>query len=562
MARLDRVLLVPLLVSLLALMCLGTLLVKPWSRTGRYGETTKGGNGLYAIVSRERKRAEGGISHIRGKLLDQTGQVVKGARFRLFWCCPAGHIDFPREGQRIPEELEGRFDFIVKPRTYSVKVTGGGDSKPADNLVVPDDGQAYVWTVIFQRLTIPSIIPPATPEHEPRPRPSVITITASITPTPGPSASPAQVPPTTTKKHMAYLPIIGREFSALEVTAPEITAPEVTVPEATPWRPRAAGEPVPTETVEEMRRRLISWPRPADDNGMGMHFLRMGYFNPWEADYNIKRLLEMKMKWATVLYSNQEQLAWAAQKFREAGIMVIWRRHIAPYERSDGWERDVEILKEQGMVPYLQLYNEPSLDQEWHERPIDVGVYQENFLDAAWKVHNSGGYVGLQIIDTDWLIDTLRFLKERDAWPILRRMFFVAHCYALNHPPDYTWDRHAAMGFRFYADIFRQEIGFVPPVIVGEGGWYIGAQEDTRWGPVTDGQHRDYHLEVFNWFRRGTLSDGSELPDYLFAFTPWLISDGRDRAAWFDNRHFGERTLTYQAVRALPAFRRRFSWER
>ena len=343
-----------------------------------------------------------------------------------------------------------------------------------------------------------------------------------------------------------YLPFVSKEY----------VGPGVSL------ESKMAGGVVSTETMGEMQRRLASWPRPADDNGMGIHFVRIGYFNPWEADYNIERLLDMKMKWSTVLYSNKDQLAWAAEKFKEAGIMVIWRRGIAPYDRYDEWERDVQILKERGMVPYMQLYNEPSLAQEWHDVPMDRRVFQENFLHAAWDVYRSGGYVGLQIIDEDLLIDTLRFLKERDAWPILERMFFVPHCYGLNHPPDYTWDRYGAMGFKFYADIFRREIGFVPPMIVGEGGWYIDAHEDDRWGSITDKQHRDYHVEVFNWFRTGVLSDGSELPDYLFSFCPWLISEGKDVAAWFDNPHYGDRTLTYEAVMALPSFRRRFSWEK
>lgn len=73
--------------------------------------------------------------------------------------------------------------------------------------------------------------------------------------------------------------------------------------------------------------------------------------------------------------------------------------------------------------------------------------------------------------------------------------------------------------------------------------------------------HRDYHVAVFEWFRTGQLSNGEPLPDYLFAFSPWLIADPNDPAAWFDSAS-GNRTLTIEAVEARPPFQREFSWNR
>ena len=72
--------------------------------------------------------------------------------------------------------------------------------------------------------------------------------------------------------------------------------------------------------------------------------------------------------------------------------------------------------------------------------------------------------------------------------------------------------------------------------------------------------HRDYHLAVFNWFRTGQLSNGQPLPDTLLAFCPWLLSSKLDDSAWFDS-FYGDHTPTIDAVKALPVFQRRFSWE-
>jgi len=99
-------------------------------------------------------------------------------------------------------------------------------------------------------------------------------------------------------------------------------------------------------------------------------------------------------------------------------------------------------------------------------------------------------------------------------------------------------------------------------MIVGEGGWVIGSDEDDRYPAISEELHRDYHLEVVNWFRTGKLSNGQELPDYLFAFTPWLISAGYDRAGWFDNLRLGDRELTIRAIEAVPPFVRKSSWDR
>ncbi len=136
----------------------------------------------------------------------------------------------------------------------------------------------------------------------------------------------------------------------------------------------------------------------------------------------------------------------------------------------------------------------------------------------------------------------------------------MPHPYGLNHPPSYQEDLNAALGFLQFARVFEEEIGFVPPMIAGEGGWKYGASDDDRFPSIDDQLHRDYHAEVFNWFRGGTLSNGEPLPDYLFAFCPWLLSSKMDDSAWFDS-FAGDRVLTIEAVTDIPSFTRRFSWD-
>jgi hypothetical protein len=266
------------------------------------------------------------------------------------------------------------------------------------------------------------------------------------------------------------------------------------------------------------------------------------------------------MKWALVIYGDEIQLRKAAIKFRDAGITVVWRRMARPYARIFDLDRDVRILQEVGMPPYMQLYNEPSLPAEWDDREIDQERFLNNLLNAAAQVYNAGGYVGLQFVDERWLVAALREIKARGEEKIFGRVFFVPHPYGLNHPPSYTEDCNSVLGFRCFATVFEQEIGFVPPMIAGEGGWKYHATDDSRFPMVDDQLHAQYHKELFDWFRTGVLSDGQPLPDYLFAFCPWLLSDKMDDSAWFDS-FAGDRILTIEAVRSIPPFVRKFSWE-
>jgi len=368
---------------------------------------------------------------------------------------------------------------------------------------------------------------------EPTAPPPSPTVVAQDTPLASPSPSPE---PTATATPLPTPTLEG-------TTTPE--------PTPTPWR---------LELVELPPIALQDWPRPADDNGLCIHFLGTGYYGDEELDLNIWRMKSMGMKWALVIYADEIQLRKAAIKFRDAGITVVWRRWGRPYQPLFDLGLDVQILREVGMPPYIQLYNEPSLPAEWDGREIDQERFLENLLRAATSLYNAGGYVGLQFVNERWLVAALKEMKAHGGEAIFGRMFFVPHPYGLNHPPDYTEDCNGVLGFRCFAAVFEQEIGFIPPMIAGEGGWKWNATDDHRFGPIDAELHRRYHLEVYDWFRRGTLSDGQPLPDYLFAFCPWLLSDKMDDSAWFDS-FAGDHTPTIEAVQSIPPFRRRFSWE-
>jgi hypothetical protein len=317
--------------------------------------------------------------------------------------------------------------------------------------------------------------------------------------------------------------------------------------------------PSPTRSYVDW---IQTWPRPAGDNGRGIHFLQTHQFDAIEAQNQVERLKQLGMHWTLVHYLNHDQLVRIAPIFQEAGITVVWRPFIRPYETYGSWTEDVNFLRSRGLAPYMQLYNEPSLAQEWEDAHlINQEIYLNNLLSAAQDVYDAGGYVGLQFINPDWLRLALQGIKAQGMSQIVDRLFFVPHLYGLNHPPEYEEDRNGVLGFQAFAQVFQEEINFVPIMIVGEGGWRLGEAQDNRYPAIDEVFHRDYHLNVFNWFRSGQLSNGQALPDYLLAFCPWLVSDPHDPAAWFDS-DAGERELTIQAIQALAPFERKFSWDR
>jgi hypothetical protein len=162
-------------------------------------------------------------------------------------------------------------------------------------------------------------------------------------------------------------------------------------------------------------------------------------------------------------------------------------------------------------------------------------------------------------------------LKSRAARRVIDRMWFCPHPYGANHPPDYPYDARnqqdhpgatvcaddiGVLQFQEFAPIFEEELGFVPPFIAGEGGWPFGNAEDARYPRIDDALHARYHAALFQWFRLGRLSNGEGLPDYLFAFCPWILF-GPEAEAWYSTST-GTRLQTIEAVRALLKFTRAF----
>jgi len=345
-------------------------------------------------------------------------------------------------------------------------------------------------------------------------------------------------------------------------SARDLTATVTVSTQSPPTRP-----PTVTITPENVAH-LKTFPRPANDNGRGLHF----HIDLRESTIAavVPQLLSIGCRWTMIYAPDENQAQRAARGCWNAGIMPIIRIGKRVDEPFDPVVY-VTKLKAIGAPPYVQIYNEPGDDREWKKWPGSnwAGIFGARWAQAAIAVYDAGGYPGLQVLGREEFVTAVDSVAAQGRTDIWRRAFFALHNYAANHPPNYPYDALtnktifeddvAVLVFLEYAAWMKEKIGFVLPIIGGEGGWQFGAHEDQRYPKVEPPLHARYHAEMFDWFRTGLLSNGEPLPDYLFSIAPW-IAGGWGGDDWWGGP-LGDKTETINAVRALPAFTRKFSWD-
>ena len=141
--------------------------------------------------------------------------------------------------------------------------------------------------------------------------------------------------------------------------------------------------------------RLAAYPRPVDDNGMGMHF-RLNLLENEGKPYitqGVALLKEINAKWALIPCGDWLQLAIAAKPIWGAGIMPLARLVCKIDRPFIDWESAVKVLHDIGAPAYVQVFNEPGDDREWSHKP-DIAKFGDKWADGAARVFDAGGYPG------------------------------------------------------------------------------------------------------------------------------------------------------------------------
>ena len=277
---------------------------------------------------------------------------------------------------------------------------------------------------------------------------------------------------------------------------------------------------------------LTSFPRPASDNGRGLHWFPTTFQTHAVVDRFVPELNAMKIRWVVILQgmNDWDMVAndYLIDRLNAEGIQVVMRidRQVGPMDWGRlGWI--VARYRERG-VRYFQIFNEPNADDEWcTATPHTPEQLVSYWIQAAEVVAANGGLPGLapmspQPDDSDLVFfkAAMQELKRLGRFDLVNTMWVSIHNYGgfdRANPTDDGFYR-----YRSYDAIVKQVFGGSLPVIITEGGL---ADADAMANVIAP---------IYQFVTR-------EREPFLLAFAPWLIgnavgggNDSRwEAAAWF-----------------------------
>jgi hypothetical protein len=307
------------------------------------------------------------------------------------------------------------------------------------------------------------------------------------------------------------------------------------------------------------------FPRPPRDNGIGMH---LGFdLSASMLERYVPTLQQLHATWCLVPHRTAEELGRAAYAVATRGIMPISRWLCTIDENLIDLAQFTRLLRSMNLPAYIQIFNEPSNPNEWRDGLPKPRAFTARWCEHAARVVAEDGFPGLQVLHVEELEAVLRELKLLNAQSVMERMWFCPHPYGANHPPAYPYDElnqrdhpgatlnddpDTVLQFLEFAPVFEQELGFVPPFLAGECGWQFGNAFDSRYPKVDDARHAQYHAALFDMLRTNKLPNGAPLPEFAYAFCPWILY-GPEADAWYSSTT-GVRQQTIEAVKAIPPF--------
>lgn len=306
----------------------------------------------------------------------------------------------------------------------------------------------------------------------------------------------------------------------------------------------------------------------------------------------------MGLRWVKLVQGDAPKLehSYLIACLKSRGMMPVLRVYKPGNEPYENLTALVRLGVPAG-VYYYELYNEPNLSGRsggWAPgEDISVSRIVDLWLPAADAVTQAGGYPGLPSLapggdypDTAFLRNFLLELKARGRLDALYHAWLPIHNYFLNHPLNYPYDNvnlhstpltqadiarwhltaadmasinqaradshlprsqggyyvgdtvdqdsNGFLKFEAYANILRDQVGFVIPMITTEGGAIVGTHEDPRYPPVSEDDLTDMTLAAMRYMT-------TQAPPYYFAFMPWLMANRAgnslelawESAAWY-----------------------------
>ncbi|MCB0209321.1 MAG: PT domain-containing protein [Anaerolineae bacterium] len=203
---------------------------------------------------------------------------------------------------------------------------------------------------------------------------------------------------------------------------------------------------------------LDAYPRPPEDNGLGIHWSTHLYAQSDEAtDYFVNELVEMNIKWVKLLVDGLTNRDYDSTVDKLVAndmmpIIRIYQQCNTPYDSAE-LEAMVRHYVAKG-VYYYDLYNEPNQPGEsggWCEDETSQPDYlAEIWADAARTIYQAGGYPGLPSFfapnqkEENWhnafFYQFFEALREQGNEEVLYFSWASIHNYNINHPSTYPYD--------------------------------------------------------------------------------------------------------------------------
>lgn len=315
--------------------------------------------------------------------------------------------------------------------------------------------------------------------------PTVAALAPTLTPMPRfqPDAPPTWTPAAVTADaHNAPLPPLA-ERPPTQTPPPLPTSTPITptpTPSATPEEtltPTVTPRPLHQYSLDEPLP-LEVFPRPANDNGWGMHWIPTVKQDRATVDRFVNEAARMHIKWVVFLNygTNIGDNDYLIERLTANGIMPVMRLYrsgISPYEGD--LARLVAYYRPRG-VYYYQLYNEPNVNDENHQGFANPNHYARVWADAARVVINNGGFPGLGALSPGGAYDhyafldrTIRTIQWQGDEDLFNRTWLSVHNYHGLRPYD---DPHGFLLFRNYDEIVRHHLHRSLPMIGTEAGSY------------------------------------------------------------------------------------------
>ncbi|MCS7220762.1 MAG: DUF5107 domain-containing protein [Anaerolineae bacterium] len=359
-----------------------------------------------------------------------------------------------------------------------------------------------------------------------------------------------------------------------------------------PTAPTAAVQPRATP-VGTAPLPLSAYPRPARDNGWGIHWPPVLFSQPPDVvDRLLSEVEALGLRWIKLIQADEPKLqhTYLIDQLVRRDIMPVLRVY-RPW--NEPYQHLSTIVRE-GLahgVFYYELYNEPNIAGEaggWRPgEAISVARIADLWIPAAREIAALGGYPGLPTLAPGGSYDDMRFLDEflgllqqRGALDTLHRAWVPLHNYFFNHPLDYPEDPVNRLSVPLTpVEIHERGLSAAEVAAINharqiarwprsQGGYYVGDTIDedsngfrkfeayrnivyrrlgrelpiitTEGGAIVGSQEdprypRVTELDVAQRTRAAFQYMIDQAPAYYFAFMPWLLANldgGGGDAAW------------------------------